>query len=83
MLPFLHEQFVADKDEFGRILYHHSIQPGIADDAYAIEVAQFAGHPPSVINLAKAVLDGLKTQSYGRINIHTIQDIIASYNWSE
>ncbi|EGD83028.1 hypothetical protein PTSG_12056 [Salpingoeca rosetta] len=66
-------KFVAEKDDDGRILFHHSIKPGIADDAHAIEVAAFAGHPPAVTDMAAIVLRSLQQQNFGHVDAAPIK----------
>eukprot|EP00043_Microstomoeca_roanoka_P015833 m.158880 g.158880 ORF g.158880 m.158880 type:complete len:869 (+) comp16341_c1_seq1:97-2703(+) len=70
-------KFVAERDEQGRILFHHSIQPGIADDAHAIAVATFAGHPPAVTDMARIVLQQLQAQRFGFVDAASVQRAIA------
>ena len=74
----MHAQFIAEKDSSGRIIFHHSIAPGVADDAHAIEVASFAGHPPAVTSFAERVLCELQGQGFGRVDMDAIQAAMRS-----
>ncbi len=48
-----------------KIIFLHSVKPGAASQSYGLQVAQLAGVPNDVINLAKSKLVELENQAVG------------------
>ncbi|KAF9513052.1 hypothetical protein BS47DRAFT_1372653 [Hydnum rufescens UP504] len=46
-----------DELEDGRFAYSHRLKPGVNRDSHGLKVAQLAGMPPSVVQLASTALD--------------------------
>jgi len=56
-----------------KIIFLHAVKEGAANQSYGIQVAQLAGVPRSVIQLAKKKLNELENQSGEKINKRPVQ----------
>ena len=61
-LPRLHNATMRVKEWQGDVVFLHEVIPGAADRSYGIQVAKFAGLPPSVIERSKLVLAQLEAE---------------------
>jgi len=61
-IPTVHNVHVTAVEHAEKIIFLHTIQPGCANQSYGIQVAQLAGVPRAVIELAKQKLKTLENQ---------------------
>lgn len=67
-LPMVRNVHFAATEQNEKIIFLHSVKPGAASQSYGIQVAQLAGVPRSVIQLAKQKLQELEQQAHMALN---------------
>jgi DNA mismatch repair protein MutS len=67
-LPAVKNLSVGSVEEGDRVVFTHSIQSGPAPRSYGIEVAKLSGLPPTVLNRAEDVLQGMISEQPGAIH---------------